>query len=256
MIGGMESPYSVLARVYDLQHNTYTPDIPMYLEFARRFCSAQHAPVLELGAGTGRVLLPLAQAGFAITGVDNTAEMLAIAHQQVRALGLAAKATLLEADARTLSLTDRFGMAFIALNTFLHNLQREDQLATLRVAHQHLLSGGALIVDLPPNDELAHQPDDGVYEFEATVIDPVTQGRIDKYVSSRVYWATQEQELSYRMVESTHIEVVHFRLRHVFRHEMDLLLLQAGFQAPDWYGDYDLSPYTEDSPRMICLSQK
>ena len=90
MIGGMESPYSVLARVYDLQHNTYTPDIPMYLEFARRFCSAQHAPVLELGAGTGRVLLPLAQAGFAITGVDNTAEMLAIAHQQVRALGLAA----------------------------------------------------------------------------------------------------------------------------------------------------------------------
>ena len=250
----MQSPYSVLARVYDLQHNTYTPDIPMYLKLAGQYCAS--AAVLELGAGTGRVLLPLAEAGFAITGVDNTAEMLAIALKQVDNRQLNQRVTLLEADARTLSLAERFGMAFIALNTFLHNLQRADQLATLQVAFDHLLPGGALVIDLPPNDELAHQPDDGVYEFEATILEPGTQARIDKYVASRVHWATQEQELSYRMVEGAHIEVTHFRLRHVFRHEMDLLLHQSGFQFPDWYGDYDLSPYTEGSPRMICVAKR
>ena len=249
-----QSPYSVLARVYDLQHNTYTPDIPMYLQLARQFCAS--APVLELGAGTGRVLLPLASAGFDITGVDNTSEMLSIAHKQVESLQLSKRVTLLEADARTLTLPKRFGMVFVALNTFLHNLQRADQQATLRVAYEHLQPGGAVIIDLPPNDELAHQPDDGVYEFEATVIEPDTQARIDKYVASRVYWATQEQELSYRMVEGPHIEVTHFRLRHVFRYEMDLLLHQAGFQDANWYGDYDLSPYTDGSPRMICVAQK
>ncbi len=250
----MQSPYSVLARVYDLQHNTYTPDIPMYLQLARRFCA--RTPVLELGTGTGRVLIPLAEAGFSVTGVDNTAEMLEIARKQVASLGLLPRVTLLEADARTLALPQRFGMVFVALNTFLHNLQLADQLATLRVACEHLVPGGAIVIDLPPNDELAHQPDDGVYEFEATVIEPGTQARIDKYVASRVYWATQEQELSYRMVEGDHIEVAHFRLRHIFKHEMALLLTLAGFQDPEWYGDYDFTPYTEGNPRMICVATR
>lgn len=262
--GEYGSPYSILARVYDLQHNTYVPDIPMYVQLARQFCGTplvdEAKPILEIGCGTGRVLLPLVQAGYAITGIDNTREMLSIAETRIRELAFTSRATpsvtLLEADSREINLDPNFGLAFIALNTFLHNLRLEDQLATLRSAQRHLLPGGAIVVDLPPNDELANQPDDGVYEFEATMIDPNTQSRIDKYVASRVYWASQEQELSYRMVEGEHIEVAHFRLRHVFKHEMDLLLLQAGFQTATWYGDYDFAPYAEGSPRMICVARR
>ena len=46
-----------------------------------------------------------------------------------------------------------------------------------------------------------------------------------------------------------------FRLRHVFKHEMELLLQQAGFAAPVWHGDYQLHDYADDSPRMICVAQ-
>lgn len=50
-------------------------------------------------------------------------------------------------------------------------------------------------------------------------------------------------------------QLVTFRLRHVFKHEMELLLLQSGFAEPTWYGNYDLSPYGEGSPRMIAAAR-
>ena len=251
------SAYRILARTYDLQHHLYTPDIPMYVQLAQMLAAGQ--PLLEIGCGTGRVLLPLAQAGFQITGVDNSPEMLAIGWERLRGAATSPGATLqaemIEADALMFDLGRRFGLAFIALNTFLHNLTRESQLQTLRNAHKHLVPGGGLVIDLPPNDELASQPDDGKFIFDAALIDPLTHTRIDKYVASEVFWATQEQALRYRMVENGVEEIASFRLRHVFKHEMELLLLHAGFQSPVWYGDYDLSPYAEGSPRMIAVAQ-
>ncbi len=254
------SAYRILARTYDLQHHLYTPDIPMYEQLAKILAPAQ--PLLEIGCGTGRVLLPLAQAGFEIVGVDNSAEMLAIGWARLRGAASSPSATLkagmaeiIEADALSFDLGRRFGMAFIALNTFLHNLTRHSQLQTLRNAHKHLLPGGSMVIDLPPNDELASQPDDGKFIFDAALIDPTTQTRIDKYVASEVFWATQEQALRYRMVENGVEEIAAFRLRHVFKHEMELLLLQSGFAQPVWYGDYDLSPYEDGSLRMIAVAR-
>jgi SAM-dependent methyltransferase len=251
------SAYQILARTYDLQHHLYTPDIPMYEQLAKML--APSLPLLEIGCGTGRVLLPLAQTGFEIVGVDNSAEMLAIGWVRLRSAapspGTALKAEMVEADALSFDLGRRFGMAFIALNTFLHNLSRESQLQTLRNAHRHLLPGGSMIIDLPPNDELASQPDDGKFIFDAALIDPATQTRIDKYVASEVFWATQEQALRYKMVEDGVEEIAEFRLRHVFKHEMELLFALSGFAQPVWYGDYDLSPYEDGSPRMIAVAK-
>ena len=251
------SAYASLARTYDLQHNLYTPDIPMYEHLAKQH--APNQPILEIGCGTGRVLIPLAQAGFEIVGVDNSPEMLAIGRERLRGAaaspGAALKAELIEADALSFDLGCRFGFAFIALNTFLHNLNQDSQLQTLRNAHKHLLPGGSLVIDLPPNDELMHQPDDGEYQFEAAMIDPATQTRIDKFVASEIFWAMQEQALSYKLVEGEREQTVTFRLRHVFKHEMELLLTLSGFAQPEWFGDYDLSPYVDDSPRMICVAR-
>jgi SAM-dependent methyltransferase len=251
------SAYRILARTYDLQHHLYVPDIPMYQQLAQRLAPGQ--PILEVGCGTGRVLLPLAQAGLEIVGVDNSPEMLAIGWQRLRGAAQSPnaplKAQMIEADAVSFDLGRQFGLAFIALNTFLHNLSRESQLQTLRNAHKHLSLGGSLVIDLPPNDELANQPDDGDFTFDAALIDPATQSRIDKYVASEVFWETQEQALRYRMVENGAEEIASFRLRHVFKHEMELLLLLTGFAQPTWYGDYDLSPYQDGSPRMIAVAQ-
>jgi SAM-dependent methyltransferase len=249
--------YDAFARVYDLQHSTFADDLPLYAQLARSLPEDQ--AILELGCGSGRVMLPLARAGRRIVGVDESPEMLARARQHLAALGTAAAASvLIEADARTLALEDRFGMVIIALNTFLHNRTRADQIATLSAARRHLLPGGRLVIDLPPNDELACQPDDGEYEIEATLIDPASHSRITKSVASRIFWATQEQELTYRIVEErpggAEEQTVQFRLRHVFKHEMELLLKLCGFTEPDWFGDYQQHPYTNDSLRMIAVA--
>lgn len=273
------SPYAVLARVYDLQHQLLTSDWPMYAQLARDL--APDRPVLEIGSGTGRVLIPLAQAGLDIVGIDNSPEMVAIGRQRLASAppattpssspSAALKAELVLADALTYVAERRFGFAFVALNTFLHNLTQAAQLQTLRAARANLSEDGYLAIDLPPNDELANQPDDGEFEFEASIIEPGTGTQIEKFVASRVYWATQEQELTYRMLERDDASAgaskraakaqpiktteVTFRLRHVFKHEMELLLLHAGFAAPRWYGNYDLSDYADDSPRMIAVAQ-
>lgn len=257
-INDSAAAYAALARFYDLQHATFTPDVGMYQHFAELSRAEQaNGAVLEIGCGTGRVMIPLVKAGYRVIGVDESPEMLRIARARLNVFPEAHWA-LLEQDARTLALPDRFAMAFIALNTFLHNLTRDSQIDMLKAARKHLLPGGRLIVDLPPNDELSYQPDDGKYEFEATLVDPATETVIDKFVSSRVFWADQLQMLSYRLDEKdageTRSSIVTFRLRHVFKHEMELLLLHTGFASWRWYGDYDLSDYAEGSPRMIVVA--
>jgi SAM-dependent methyltransferase len=241
--------YDSFARVYDLQHSTFADDLPLYLNFARNLPVG--AAILEFGCGTGRVIRPLARTGLRVVGVDESAEMLAIARNY-----LGDTAELLQADVRTLVLAERFDLVIIALNTFLHCATRADQLATLQAALAHLKPGGALLIDLPSNDELAFQPDDGETQVEATLIDPAAGARITKSVASRIFWATQEQELTYTIVEerdgAQREQQVQFRLRHVFRHEMDLLLTRAGFGEAIWYGDYQMHPYQEGSTRMIA----
>lgn len=257
----LDSPaaYAALARIYDLQHATYTPDVDMYKHFAaENQVRSPGAANLEIGSGTGRVMAPLVEAGYRVVGVDESPEMLQIARDRLAAFPIE-RWQLIEADARMLNLTERFGMAFIALNTFLHNLTREHQLAMLAAIRRRLRDDGVLIIDLPPNDELAFQPDNGEYEFEATLIDPLTGDSSDKFVASEVFWSRQEQVLSYRIESKTpagmQTQTVSFKLRHVFKHEMELLLLHSGFSQCQWYGDYDLSDYGEDSLRMIAVAR-
>ncbi len=254
--------YDQFAEIYDLQHRAFLDDVPFYLRIAREICHAQR--VLEIGCGSGRLMVPLIEAGLDVTGVDSSAEMLRIAAAHLsRVPGWAAQAhTLIQADARApLPLSPAsFDLVVIALNTFLHNLSCEDQLAVLRTARTALPPGGHLVIDIPPNDEMAYQPDDGQFQLEATFIDPASGQEVRKYVASRIFWATQEQELSYRVERWQEgrlrdEQMFAFRLRHVFRYEMELLLRQSGFALVTWFGDYDLSPYGEGSLRMIALAR-
>ncbi len=247
--------YAALARYYDLQHNSFVDDIPMYL----KLLSGAPKHVLEIGCGSGRVMLPLLRAGHHVTGVDDSPEMLAIAQRYVNS-AFGGRAQLLQRDARAIALDERFDMVVIALNTFLHNLTLDDQLSMLRVCQRHLQPNGSLVIDLPPNDELAHQPDDDEFEFEVSLIDPTRVTHIDKFVASRIHWATQRQHLRYKLIEqiansNPQEYVVDVHLRHVFKHEMELLLQQAGFSTWRWFGGYDLSDYADDSLRMIVQTK-
>ncbi len=242
--------YEKLARFYDAQHADLTADLVFYLYFARQ----ADGPVLEVGCGTGRLMLPLVEAGIAVTGVDTSPAMLAVARRQ-----LGERAVLVEGDMRTISLPDRYALVIISINTFMHLLTTKDQLAALTNLARHLQPQGRLIIDLPAGDELAHQDPDGHLFLEQTFQDPESGHPVMKFVASRVDWFTQRQHVTYIYDErlpggEVRRTVAPMTLRHVFRYELELLLDKAGYHLEALYGDYDLTPYGEGGPRMIAVA--
>src|SRR5262245_35858109 len=103
-------------------------DVAFYLDCARRF----GRPVLELATGTGRVLIPLAKAGYEVVGLDAAPAMLEVARAKLgREPELAARVALVEGDMRDFSLGRRFPLTLIPARAFQHVVEPEDQRRTL-----------------------------------------------------------------------------------------------------------------------------
>jgi len=119
-------------------------DIPFYVELAKQ-AAANGEAVLELGCGTGRVTIPIAQAGVEIVGLDNAPAMLDVARRKAAAAGVDVR--WVTADMRSFRLEQRFGLVIIPFRSFLHLLTDADQLACLARVHEHLLPGGRLALN-------------------------------------------------------------------------------------------------------------
>ncbi|MGE5602523.1 MAG: class I SAM-dependent methyltransferase, partial [Nitrososphaerales archaeon] len=101
-----------IARFFDSEYADYADDLPMLHALAQR----AHGPLLELGCGTGRALVPLAQAGFEIDGVDSSPEMLRIARAKVEAAGVEKRVRLIEGEFRQGFPAGRYHFAFALMN--------------------------------------------------------------------------------------------------------------------------------------------
>lgn len=249
------SDYDLIAPFYDSEHAQFDEDIDMYRNFAE-LCGGA---VLELACGSGRVLLPLASDGYAVTGVDTSAKMLDIARQRLQDAGVASRCTLVQQDMRTLQLGRKFRMAFIALGSFSHITERADQQQALAAIRAHLSKGATFILDISNADarymedlggHVLHQGtwrrDDGT--LLTHFVSPATTP--DRHLLELTHFYDQHQQggAVQRTVITTHL--------YLFgRSEMELLLEQAEFVVKDVYGDYDFGPYHLDSPRMICITE-
>jgi len=124
-------------------------DVPFYLELARE--AAVHGQrVLELGCGTGRVTIPIAQAGIEVVGLDSAPAMLEVARHKAAAARI--NVQWVTADMTGFSLKQHFGLIIIPFRSFLHLLTDAEQLACLRCVYEHLSLGGrfALNFFVPP----------------------------------------------------------------------------------------------------------
>src|SRR5690242_5035466 len=91
----------------------FEDDLPLYLELAR----AQGRRVLEVACGSGRVVLPMARAGFEVVGIDISPHMLALARQKLAAANV--EAELVQDDMRTFRLErGEFDLAIVAVKSF------------------------------------------------------------------------------------------------------------------------------------------
>jgi SAM-dependent methyltransferase len=136
--------YTFIARSYDAEYGVIrdpSGDGAFYADLARE----TGGPILELGCGTGRVLLPIARGGEECVGLDASAAMLDV----LRAKGPPPNLTLVEAPLTAYDLgAARFRLIFAAFRVFQHLCTVEEQLVALACVHRRLAPGGILAFDV------------------------------------------------------------------------------------------------------------
>lgn len=247
--------FDLFAYYYDADMGDFADDLPLYRELARRNAGL----VLDAMCGTGRVVVPLAAAGFEVVGVDIAPEMVRIVERKRSELQLGPRLRVQQGDIRRLDLPERFSLALVPMNSFMHLETVEDQLAALESIRRQLEPGGLLVLDLfnpDPRDLLADQ---GVLVYERTFTSAA--GRpVQKWVVRRTDAAEQRHSVEFiydelqadgRVVRRS----LSFAMRWLYRFELQHLLARAGFTVEGIYGDYDLEPYTSESSQLIVIAR-
>ena len=246
----------LIARHYDLLYNQFEDDIDMWDHLTADI----DGPILEVGCGTGRLLLPLARLGHQLSGLDLSDLALQQARQKLETERLLRQVTLHQADMRTFSLDQQFELAFVPLNTFMHCHTVDDQLATLERLHAHLVPGGELVIDLFNPDLGLFAEADGRLYFEDEFTDPTSGNTVQLFWRHDLDLGEQMRHMIYLLDEiQTDGQLcrtrIPFSLRYFHRFEIELLLRAAGFSIEALYGDYDLTDFHGHSPRLIVFAQ-
>jgi SAM-dependent methyltransferase len=220
--------------------------------FFRSLAEQAGGPVLELGCGSGRVAIPLAEAGCNVVGIDRSTAMLARARAKAEAAGLeaAGRLRLIEGDMTSTRAGDGFGLAFAAFRVFMSILEPDEQLMTLRLVHEQLRPNGLLALDVfdPRYDLIGPgvgpwRPDIGTFINPDTgkPVRVTTLDRLNDPIGQRFteHWEFAELD---ELGHAIRTEVEALTLRWTFRHEMHHLLVRSGFEPVAEYSDYAGSP--------------
>jgi SAM-dependent methyltransferase len=241
-------------------------DIPFYLQEAASAGSpGAPATVLELGCGTGRVLLTLARAGYTVTGIDRSPSMLARCEAKLAAEPRAVRdrVALHQADARQFTVAaptgDGFRLAVAPFRILQHLTTTSDQLRCLAAVRRHLMPGGRFVFDVF-NPHYSLMTRDRSAEVEDMPEAPLADGRYLRRTvrTTRVRWVEQvsEIELIYYVRTGSAVErVVHaFPMRWYTPSELEHLLGRAGFRVERVYGTFDRGPLTDESPEIVVVA--
>ncbi len=254
----MGEGYVEYSEYYDSDTNSIH-DLPFYLEYA----SLHGSPILELACGTGRLLVPMAEAGHIVHGIDISEGMLGRCREKVSERGLDGRVVLTKADMADFYLPEKsYAMIFVAFRSFMHLFSQADQLACLRCVHGHLKQGGVLIVDVyaPLFHLLVHEKDEEfVLRREFDLPNGNRGKRFDRFLRGDVANQLQRSELRFEEIspsgETIKQTVVPLTTRYTFPFEMRLLMEKAGFEVVAMYRDYGRSPY-DGTGEMIVVASK
>jgi predicted O-methyltransferase YrrM len=249
-----------LARYYDLDFADVAYDAELYQELAQQGTG----PVLELAVGSGRLAIPLALAGHEVVGIDNDPAMLDRARttwQDVRGALAQDRLSLHEGDLFSYREKPRFGLAFIAVNTFLLSEDDSRRIELLKTMATNLQNGGIAAVEVStPSDEVLAGYD-GRLQHEWLRTDPETGEQVTKTISARHDPEAQTVVLT-QIYESTPANggrlsrvVTTDTLHPVTAEHLAELASAAGFGSVELKGDYLPMPYGAGSHRAILLAR-
>jgi SAM-dependent methyltransferase len=248
--------YDRVADVYDLYVSSDL-DIGFYLEEAAK---ARGGRVLELMCGTGRVSVPLLEAGVDLTCVDASMGMLARLEERLRACEL--KATVVQADVRYLDLGEGvFDLALVPFHSFSEIVSPGDRELALKAMFGYLSEGGHLICPLH-NPVVRAGSTDGALRIAGSFPTPedgllVVSGFETLDESTGVVDRLQFYEFFDASNELRAKRALPMRFALIDREEFTELAEGAGFVPVALYGDYARGEYSEESsPFMVWVLQK
>ena len=260
--GGYENREFV-AEFYDAAYQTARQkDIDFFVDYSRN----AGGRTLELGCGTGRVLIPTAAAGCEITGLDLSSHMLDICRDKVsqQPEEVQKRIRIIQGDMTNFDTGETYSLVTTPFRPFQHLINVDEQKACLNCTNRHLVPGGLLILDLfhpyPPRpvdhpryaSEIEDLPEMTLPDGRRLRRTNRTAGyhREQQYNDIElIYYVTQPDGRQERLVQA-------FPFRYFFRYEVEHLLELYGFRVVDIFGDFDRSSLSSDSPEMIFVAEK
>ena len=253
--------YRATANFYDLdQRNVVQDDIPFYIERAKK----NQGDVLELACGTGRVLLPMAQAGINVWGLDLSIEMLDQLNQKKSILDQDAKDRIhtIHGDMSNFDVERKFSLIIIPFRGFQALTTDEQQHSSLQMIYHHLADDGQFIIDVfRPYGQLdvswvvQGEMEDWTYSDPKTGINVKRTNKrtkidVEKQIiyPELIYYITDQNGKEERIVES-------LALKYYYEEQMRELLLSNGFEIVEEMGYYD-GRSIKDGPELIFVCKK
>jgi SAM-dependent methyltransferase len=239
--------------LYHYHHQNYTEDLPFWQALARW----QGNPVLELGCGTGRVLIPLAQDGRTVYGLDNSPAMLDFLKQHIPEK-LKPRIHLLEADMTNFQVDVRFRLVLLPCNTY-STFSAQGRAAILQQAFQHLQPGGVFAVSMPNPNLLQALQTTETSEIEAIFNHPetgypvqVSSGWVREDGIVRINWHYDH------IYPTGEIKRLTASMSHYLATIEDYVteFIAAGFTIQATYRNFETGTYKPDASYLIIIAKK
>ncbi|MBU1242754.1 class I SAM-dependent methyltransferase [Myxococcota bacterium] len=252
------SEYYQDAWIYDHDFHWYKLDAPFY----RNMVGSIGGPVLEIGCGTGRLMVPWLKDGLKVTGVDLSEDMLERARQKIARLGkaTAANATLIQKDMRKLRFRSQFNVAVCAFNTMMHLYTHEDISLFLRGVHRALVTDGTFMFDVL-NPDFRWLMRDPAKRWSRIRFKHPHYGTTYHYTTNHYYDAHDQIVYVYVYHEPVDEKdgpsyVLRFGHRIFFPQEMKYLLETHGFEVENLFGGFDGSDLELYSTTSVFICRR
>ena len=237
------------------------------IEWYCRKAVASGGPVLELGAGTGRIALAVSQTGIRITASDLDEGMLEKLARKKASLpeDVQSRISVHRADMRSITLDDRFALVLIPFRAFLHNLTWDDQLAALRRAFDHLEPGGELAFNVfhPSLEYMAANAGahGGVWRARDTY--RLASGGFVVYSDASRYDTVRQRVTALIRTEEfdrsgslVRTHVMDLELAYLYPADIKRLLEHSGFELLRISGDFNGRPFERDSDELVVEARR